>query len=144
MLYRVLTRQDGQRGWRAATPQTSDLNAATVALQRARRFFAEALLVEAETANELATRVGEYCRIDGHNASADDAIAAQPLIPLSQHAQTLDARRWELERGPGGDHDEPYVFALPASLATLRAWGRLLARAHAEHHILGSEVVIRQ
>lgn len=40
----------------------------------------------------------------------------------------LDRRREELERGPGGDHDLPYKFALPLALPQVLAWMTLLVR----------------
>lgn len=125
MMYRVLTRQDGQREWRAATPPTSNWKAAQVALDRVRRFFAEGLLVEAKTDDELARRVQEYCDLNGDSAPTG--------------AKELEAHRWELERGPGGDHDEPYVFALPTSVAMQSAWGRLLARVEGERRTSDSK-----
>ena len=45
-------------------------------------------------------------------------------------ASALERRRLELERGPGGDHDVPYRFALPACLPQVLAWMRLLAKVH--------------
>ena len=42
----------------------------------------------------------------------------------------LESRRLELERGPGGDHNVPYRFALPACLPQVLAWMRLLAKVH--------------
>lgn len=47
-------------------------------------------------------------------------------------ASALERRRLELERGPGGDHDVPYRFALPACLPQVFAWMRLLAKVHRE------------
>jgi len=44
---------------------------------------------------------------------------------------SLDKKRLELERGPGGDHDTLYLFSLPISTPQLLAWTRLLARAQA-------------
>ena len=42
---------------------------------------------------------------------------------------TLDARRrLEIERGAGGDHDEPYAFALPLSWPQRLAWVRLMVK----------------
>ena len=42
---------------------------------------------------------------------------------------TLDARRrLEIERGAGGDHDEPYAFALPLSWPQRLAWIRLMVK----------------
>jgi len=40
----------------------------------------------------------------------------------------LERRRLELELGPGGDHDVPYSFALPAYMPQVPAWMRLLAK----------------
>ncbi len=45
-------------------------------------------------------------------------------------ASVLERRRLELERGPGGDHDVPYRFALPACLPQVLAWMGLLAKVH--------------
>jgi len=41
---------------------------------------------------------------------------------------SLERRRLEQELGPGGDHDVPYIFALPLSLPQVLAWMRLLGR----------------
>jgi site-specific DNA-cytosine methylase len=40
----------------------------------------------------------------------------------------LDKKRLEFELGPGGDHDVPYSFALPAYMPQVLAWMRLLAK----------------
>jgi hypothetical protein len=45
-----------------------------------------------------------------------------------QGMSALEKRRIELEMGNGGDHDEPYTFALPVSVPQLLAWTKLLAR----------------
>src|SRR5215467_9161454 len=45
-------------------------------------------------------------------------------------ASAVERRRLELERGPGGDHDVPYRFALPICLPQVLAWIRLLAKVH--------------
>jgi len=45
-------------------------------------------------------------------------------------ASAVERRRLELERGPGGDHDVPYRFALPVCLPQVLAWMRLLAKVH--------------
>jgi hypothetical protein len=49
---------------------------------------------------------------------------------VAPSASALERRRLELESGPGGDHEVPYCFALPASLPQVLAWMRLLARVH--------------
>ena len=41
---------------------------------------------------------------------------------------SLERRRLELELGTGGDHDVPYIFALPLSIPLVLAWTRLLGR----------------
>ena len=50
--------------------------------------------------------------------------------PESNCLSFLDKKRLEIELGPGGDHDVPYSFALPASLPQVLAWMRLLAKVH--------------
>lgn len=40
----------------------------------------------------------------------------------------LERRRFELEMGPGGDHDLPYSFTMPISTPQTLAWIRLLAQ----------------
>ncbi len=47
--------------------------------------------------------------------------------PDERSMSSLERRRLELELGPGGDHNIPYRFALPASLPQVLAWMRLLA-----------------
>jgi hypothetical protein len=46
----------------------------------------------------------------------------------SRDMSSLERRRLELERGPGGDHDLPYRFSLPRSLPQVLAWMTLLAK----------------
>lgn len=43
---------------------------------------------------------------------------------------SLESRRLELESGAGADHDIPYRFALPASMAQVLPWMRLLGKIH--------------
>src|SRR5260370_13188024 len=62
---------------------------------------------------------------NGHVAS----IAALPgASPCESSRSSLMRRREELERGAGGDHDLPYRFTEPSSLAKVLAWVKLLAR----------------
>ncbi|MGA7411720.1 MAG: hypothetical protein WBW33_14675, partial [Bryobacteraceae bacterium] len=44
--------------------------------------------------------------------------------------RVLEGWREELERGSGGDHDLPYIFALPATWLQAHAWIKLLAKVH--------------
>jgi len=47
---------------------------------------------------------------------------------LGTGMSALERRQLELERGPGGDHDVPYHFALPLSMPQVLAWMRLMVR----------------
>ncbi len=58
-------------------------------------------------------------------------VSPQPLQPasstktdyvLAYSMNLLDRKRQELEFGSGGDHDCPYVFTLPQSIAEMLAW----------------------
>jgi hypothetical protein len=77
------------------------------------------------------------CEAERHQERAPIAVSTRTqLIENGRATYTLDAgcmsslemRRLELELGPGGDHDLPYTFALPASMPQVLAWMRLLGR----------------
>jgi len=68
----------------------------------------------------LAMRTAQAAQPAETNATLDAA--------LSMGISVLDKKRLEIELGPGGDHDNPYSFALPASMPQILAWMRLLAR----------------
>jgi hypothetical protein len=63
--------------------------------------------------------------------------AAEPATTLKEWStNALERRRFELERGAGGDHDVPYTFVLPVSMPQVLAWMRLLAKwQHGELHL---------
>ena len=48
--------------------------------------------------------------------------------PGERSMSSLECRRLEHERGVGGDHDVPYLFALPLCLPQVLTWTRLLGR----------------
>ena len=48
--------------------------------------------------------------------------------PSSLGMSVPEKRRLEIELGPGGDHDTPYLFTLPISLKERLAWIRLQTR----------------
>lgn len=48
--------------------------------------------------------------------------------PGANDFNMLEKQRLETELGPGGDHDLPYTFVLPPSLAQIRVWIKLLAQ----------------
>lgn len=139
MVYQVLTRRSGVAQWRCVTPPTGDLRRAQAHLHTARRYNAGAALVAAESLSELA-RLTQRLREAGEDHEEGQAWAQASAPPLRADTHALDPagqrhsadRRWELECGPGGDHDAPYSFAAPASEATRRAWARLLARVQHE------------
>lgn len=54
--------------------------------------------------------------------------AAPALTQPGGEGSKLERRRLEIEQGPGGDHDVPYVFSLPISMPQTLAWIRLLAK----------------
>ena len=134
-------------GWMGAAPQAGNRcarGAARLQLCQARRYCAGAVLVQAETAQELACQVRHVQQSRCRPASAAlpplQTPGAQPVAnsaappPATQVAALHDDdddRRWALERGPGGDHDEPYRFALPMEAVVMYHWLRLLtARVH--------------
>lgn len=63
-------------------------------------------------------------------ATLPPLVESRPAEPVVAQGglSTLERRRVELEMGAGGDHDQPYVFTLPASVPQVLAWMRLLAR----------------
>jgi hypothetical protein len=104
-----------------------------------KRYNAGAMMIAAESLPELARLTQRLRETAGHQV--DDQFCAQTNVsrseggsstmPASWRSHSADPR-WEIERGPGGDHDEPYCFEAPVSEATRRAWARLLARVHRE------------
>jgi hypothetical protein len=144
MQYQVLTRKSSVAEWSCVTPPTSDMNSARLSLQTAKRYNAGAMLIAAESLPELA-RLTRRLREAGDEviwprASAPPPSMGAPAASPRQRDDTVD-RRWQLERGPGGDHDEPYSFVAPTSEATRLAWARLLARVHRQYseHYSGAE-----
>jgi hypothetical protein len=57
--------------------------------------------------------------------------STSPGIPSGFGMSLLEKKRLEMELGSGGDHDTPYLRALPISTPQLLAWARLLARVQA-------------
>ena len=52
----------------------------------------------------------------------------QEFLLKEQSGSTLQRRRFELEMGSGGDHDQPYTFTLPFLVPQLLTWTRLMVR----------------
>jgi hypothetical protein len=55
-----------------------------------------------------------------------DSVA--PASLAASGVNDLEKRRLEQEMGPGGDHDLPYTFMLPPTLAQVRVWIQLFAQ----------------
>lgn len=59
-------------------------------------------------------------------------LPAQNLMGIpalnGQNMSALDRKRFELEMGMGGDHDQPYTFTLPVSTPQILTWTRLMKR----------------
>jgi len=66
----------------------------------------------------------------------NESGTAETATALQERSMSgLEGRRFELERGAGGDHDVPYTFALPVSMPQALEWMRLLAKVqHGELH----------
>lgn len=139
MMYQVLKWSRELDGWVPLSGPTTQAHMARLQLSRARRYCTGAVLVQAETAQELACQVRHVqrsrCRPAGAAPPILQSPGAQPVVsrdatsPAAPDAAPLhDDRRWALERGPGGDHDEPYRFALPVEAVVMYQWFRLLAR----------------
>ena len=52
-------------------------------------------------------------------------------VPSSLGMSLQEQKRLEIELGPGGDHNTPYLFTLPISLKERLAWIRLQTRVQA-------------
>ncbi len=52
-------------------------------------------------------------------------------VPSSLGMSLQEHKRLEIELGPGGDHDTPYLFTLPIALKERLDWLRLQARVQA-------------
>ena len=70
-----------------------------------------------EASGPTALPVGEYIAATGTYSSLGMNLEEQ--------------KRLEIELGPGGDHDTPYLFTLPVALKERLAWLRLQARVQA-------------
>jgi hypothetical protein len=131
MQYQVMTKTNGIAKWRYVTLPTSDLHRARMQFQTIKRYNAGVLLLAANSLFDLAQLTQRLCSLGDETRTPTHATPyAVPAatIQRSWHDYYADSR-WELERGPGGDHDEPYRFEPSTSEATRRVWARLLASA---------------
>lgn len=142
-MYQVLYRDrvtEEPYGWAMFSAATSDPFAAMRLLQQAKARHGEATVVQASTPSELALLVRRILRQDVTDAMAagTECAEAQPAAPGAAGDDTgIERRRWNIEEGPGGDHDAPYRFALPLCAAESAHWVRLLVRHHASSAVAG-------
>ena len=134
MQYQVMIKTGGIARWRYVTLPTSDLHRARTQFQTVKRYNAGALLLAANNLFDLAQLTQRLCNV-GEVTGIQSCATPYPIPAATTQRNWRDYcadPRWELERGPGGDHDEPYHFEPPTSEATRRAWARLLASASLE------------
>jgi hypothetical protein len=136
MLYQVLTRVSAGAAWMAYATPTSDPYDVIVLIQAANQHYAEVTILQAEDAGALATLLSHIRRggeLPPEAASPVPGLTATPRVLVED--PPMEARRWEMERGPGGDHDQPYSFALPRSMGVVAAWLHLLGRRWRERAV---------
>jgi hypothetical protein len=128
VIYQVLTRGYAGSAWAAYASPTCDPYDVVLLIQAANQHYAEVTVLQAESVVEL---VEVLSRMRG-GALPEDAVSPIPGLTTTPRVRVeepaMDRRRWELERGLGGDHDQPYTFILPRGMEVRAAWTRLMAR----------------
>ncbi|MBF6589247.1 MAG: hypothetical protein IVW57_01795 [Ktedonobacterales bacterium] len=128
MIYQVMIRRQVGMAWVAYAAPTDDPSDVVRLIQAANQQYAEVTVLQAESKQALAVvlarlRNGE---LPTHTISPLPGLTATPRVTVQD--MPMERRRWEIEQGPGGDHDEPYEFRLPGNMEVAAAWLRLLAR----------------
>lgn len=128
MYYQALARLHAEAAWEPFLAMTRDPMQAMRALQLASRRFPEVTIIQAESAQRLREqaqrlRAGEPT---GDGRSPVPSLSATPRVSIL--SAKLEAQRWAIEEGPGGDHDTPYHLELPAAGWLLARWARMIAR----------------
>lgn len=136
VLYRIYDHVHENGAWTIFASPTRDPFTAMRMLQQAKANHGKATIMQAPTSSDLTLLVRRMMERDGVPVEIADAeLAAQPGVPapsLGRLTSKIERRRWEIETGTGGDHDQPYRFELPANAAIVREWLRLLARVQRE------------
>lgn len=125
-MYQVMARPHEGAVWERYAAPTDDPFMAMRQIQRAKATQAEVTVIQAATSSELNALVDRMTQHDCGEMWA--AGAPRTASPATSSPTSPPDKRWEMEQGPGGDHDEPYRFELPVSAQIMRAWLRLLAR----------------
>jgi hypothetical protein len=127
MIYQVLVRQHLDANWEPYDKPNGDPFAAMRLIQQANQQYREVTAVQADNLSALHTLLQRLARgeMPAGATSIAPALTATPRVSVRD--DLWEVRRWELERGGGGDHDTPYRFELPPNVQVLAAWLGLLA-----------------
>lgn len=128
MLFQVLTREATNTSWHPYATATADPVAVIRLIQLANQIATEVTVVQADSEEALVQVLRDLARgaATGHSSSPVPSLTATPRMRMAD--LPLDQRRWEIEIGPGSDHDQPYAFVLPPGQEVLTSWLRLFAR----------------
>jgi hypothetical protein len=66
-----------------------------------------------------------------NSMTAEQFLKVKRCISPEESTNRLEIRRLELELGVLGNHDSPYMFALPTSMLQAIAWTKLLVKVQA-------------
>jgi hypothetical protein len=135
MLYQVLARMESESAWEPYQAMTRDPLQALNLVRKASQTFAEVSVLQAATAPLLRDQIRHLSTQQGVIPSASPVPSLTGTPRLRFTPAGVESQRWEMERGPGGDHDVPYRFSGPISAETLHRWARLMAAAHGESGI---------
>ncbi len=98
---------------------------------------AEQFLIQRGFRSQSSKQEGSNGRTQQPQSRRAITITLPPLVipttpaeaPLAEQGlSAMEKMRLELEMGNGGDHNQPYTFALPASMPQVLAWTKLLVR----------------
>lgn len=133
MLYQVMIRRHETGSWEAFQSPTEDPFSAMRLIQLANSVHAEVTVLQGDSAPALDELVAGLRRgeIPGTSGSPFPGLTSTPRVHIED--APLEHRRWEIEQGPGGDHDQPYRFTLPQNSEILAIWLRLLRRWQEAH-----------
>jgi hypothetical protein len=134
VIFQVLIRARASALWSAYSSPSNDPFHVVLLIQSANQQYAEVTVIQAEHAAALADLLRQVRggHLPAEAASPLPGLTTTPRVHVEEPA--MERRRWELERGPGGDRDVPYTFTLPRNMDVLAAWMRLLARRWREAH----------
>ncbi len=77
---------------------------------------------------ETQTVIEDTTTVSSQLALLASSMTGNILLAPAYALNPLDRRRQEIEFGPGGDHDYPYIFTLPQTIQEMLAWIKLLEK----------------